>query len=99
MKKRIVALLLVLVLSMAMMVPVFAAMVEPRACSHNYTPYAYSATACVKYDKTYHRYYRIRSDICTLCAMTQTVDETIRIDPHNFATDRKCSECGYEQGS
>ena len=70
MKKRIVALLLVLVLSMAMMVPVFAAAVEPRACSHNYTPYSYSGMYYKDYG-SYHAYGRDVMEICTLCAGTR----------------------------
>lgn len=68
MKKKIVALLLVLVLSVAMMVPVFAAAVEPRACSHNWIILDRVITGYSTINGTLHYVNWTQDRICSLCA-------------------------------
>lgn len=100
MKKRIVALLLVLVLAVAMMVPVFAA---PSACPNGcnrFTPYEYGDTYCVNTGHaTMHAVYQYVSYICASCAYTTTVGEYRYNEGHSYAPGSLyCVKCNYYRG-
>lgn len=89
MKKRIVALLLVLVLSMAMLVPVFAATVEPRACNHNWIYLDSVITNCVYLNDALHRITYYYNLICDRCAMPSTTNPVTEQTSHNMP----CATC------
>ena len=72
MKKKIIALVLVLVLSMAMLVPAFAA--EQRACSHHWVDLAMQYRY-VYFDDDYHIVYCDLPQICDLCAARRTIED------------------------
>ena len=100
MKKRIVALLLVLVLTMAMMVPAFAAAPNPCPNGHNsYTPYSYGTEYYVSNGNKTHRKVQIVSYICTQCAHSRDVEEVLDASlPCNAGVTNKCHYCGYTFG-
>ncbi len=95
MKKRIVALLLVLVLSMAMVVPAFAAAVEPRACSHNWIFVREIISGYQTINGTSHYVYYNNYGICSLCAKEGVYSSGSRIEGHW----PPCSLCGCGLGS
>ena len=95
MKKRIVALLLVLVLSMAMMVPAFAVAVEPRACIHSWIVQdSVIPTGYATINGTYHYVYWVRNKWCPLCDGTEVYERGSSIEGHW----PPCSKCGCGLG-
>ena len=90
MKKKIIAFALVLMLTLAMMLPAFAA--EPRACSHNWID---SGNIVItgytnNHDYATHRVHAYVNQICSLCAATRTRDASFT-EAH---TGLYCSKCG-----
>lgn len=66
MKKKIIAFALVLMLTLAMMLPAFAA--EPRACSHNWIILDRVITHYTMISGTNHTVHWTQNKICSLCA-------------------------------
>ena len=89
MKKKIVALILVLALTMAMMVPVFAAGVEPRACTHNWIYLDLVITDCKYLNDAMHRITYYHNLICDRCTMRSTTSSTTEAVSHNMP----CTTC------
>ena len=101
MKKRIVALLLVLVLTMAMMVPVFAATVQPRAegtCPYC-GKYALTSVLSAPYERAIpaggqgHNFYAYMTYLCGNCLRYCDIQLYFtRSGVHDGPT---CSICGF----
>ena len=98
-KKRLFAFLLVVVLTMALMLPTLAATVEPHAvnCDHVWERLQYSNYRYIDYDGTYHRYAADISFICNKCANTKTETETIRMERHFYSPAQICVYCGHKK--
>ena len=90
MKKKIIALALVLMLTLAMMMPVFAA--EPRACSHNWVDSGSMVeTGCSQKDGSEHWVNYYVPQICTRCA-----GSGVRYGSYSQAhSGYPCSRCNY----
>ena len=90
MKKKIIAFALVLMLTLAMMLPAFAA--EPRACSHNWLDSGNIVITGYTNNNDYatHRVHAYVPQICTLCAVAGTRDASFT-EAH---TGLYCSKCG-----
>ena len=95
MKKKIVALLLVLVLSMTMMVPVFAATAAPPACSHRWIVQdSVVITGYSTISGTDHYVHWAQYKWCPLCNATELYDTGSYIEGHW----PPCSKCGCGLG-
>lgn len=97
MKKKIVALLLVLVLSMAMMVPAFAAPTACRAGCNSYVPQSYGPTWYESNNNGTHDLKQVITYVCTGCAQIASETVTIRGGENCYgAVSNKCVYCGYK---
>ena len=90
MKKQIIALALVLVLSMAMLVPAFAA--EQRACSHRWVDCGNIYATYEPYSDSQHMVRMKVPQICALCTARQ--DTVVSSYPENHTGNKNtCPYC------
>ena len=97
--KKIVALVLVLALALTTMMPVLAASVQPRACSHVWLDLDTGTTGYVQIlnDNNQHQVVTYKQQMCTLCYTRQTNQYYVGVEPHAYGQVGWCGKCGYRQ--
>ena len=100
MKKKIVALLLVLVLAVAIMVPVFAASVEPRACSHTWMNVGANYEVIRDYDDWTHSITTYIHQTCNkFCGASRELEVGTTYQSHVYGTGIYCVHCNHRKTS
>ena len=97
--KKIVALVVVLALALTTMMPVLAASVQPRACSHVWLDLDTGTTGYVQIqgNNTHHKVVTYKQQMCTLCYTRQTNPYDAGVEPHAYGQVGWCGKCGYRQ--
>ncbi len=98
-KKKLISLALVLALTLALMLPTFAAVTQPvqtHACNHHWIALQYENYRYVSYGAEYHQYQADMPYICDLCAARKTEVEVFKTEKHYYPTGgNSCVYCGH----
>lgn len=90
--KKIVAVILILVLTVAMMMPVFAASVDPRACAHNWQEFGSRVWSYRSGTRDGHIVDYTYNRVCSKCAAVEYgVAGPSSWSSHSIP----CGYCGY----